>query len=124
MAQNIIRPFPLYFRKKKVAEIQTGTYDITPGDEEQIGAEGVLGYSDGATVTKIETDCIVPVRGMKSRIIDALLKKQYAQVGVMVDGQFHQIDMRVTHGTYSWDHKTGRAMGKFTFSGGEPDVTG
>lgn len=45
-------------------------------------------------------------------------------VGIVVDGKSHQMDMRITHANYTWDSKTGKAMGKFSFEGGQPDVTG
>jgi hypothetical protein len=122
--QAIIRPFPLYYKNKKVAEIASGSYDIAPGDEMQVGAEGVLGYSDGCTVTKIEADCIVPVKGLSVTIMSDMLAKKYVSVGIVVDGKSHQMDMRITHANYTWDSKSGKAMGKFSLEGGTPDVTG
>ena len=122
--QSVIRAFPLYYKNKKVAEIVSGSYDLTPGDEVQIGAEGVIGYSDGVTMTKIETDCIVPVKGLGVTILADMLAKKYVSVGIVVDGKSHQLDMRITHANYNWDSKSGKAMGKFVFEGPQPDVTG
>ena len=124
MGQAVIRVFPIYLNNKKIAEMTSNSYDINPGDEAQIGIDGLIGFSDGVTITKIDTDCIIPVKGMTTRIVDVMLKKQYCQVGIFADGKIHQIDCRVTHGNYSSDAKTGRAMGKFSFEGGAPDVTG
>lgn len=122
--QTIFRAFPLYYQNKKVAEITSGTYDVAPGDEMQVGAEGIMGYSDGTLVTKIEADCIVPVKGLSVTILSDMLAKKYVSVGLVVDGKSHQLDMRITHASYNWDSKAGTAKGKFTFEGGKPDVVG
>lgn len=124
MSQVIIRPFPLYYGTKKIAEVSSGTYDVTPGDEAQIGTDGYLGHSDGATITKIDADCIVPVKGLGVTILADMLAKKYVQVGIFADGKSQQLQMRVTHASYSWDSKTGKASGKFSFEGGSPDLVG
>ncbi len=124
MAHAIIRAFPLYYKGKKVAEIASGTYDVEPGDEPQYGSEGLLGYSDGTTISTIDTDCIIPVKGMGVTIVSDMLAKKYVSVGIFVDGKSHQMDMRITHASFTWDSKSGKAMGKFKFGGGSPDVVG
>lgn len=124
MALPIIRPFPVYYKNKKVAEIASGSYDIAPGDEAQIGTDGYLGHSDGAVLTKIDAEVIVPVKGLGVTILADMLAKKYVSVGIFADGKSHQMDMRITHAGYSWDSKSGKATGKFTFEGGAPDLTG
>lgn len=124
MSLPIIRPFPIYYKNKKIAEVNSGTYDIAPGDEAQIGTDGYLGHSDGATITKIDATVIVPVKGLGVTILADVLAKKYVSVGIVADGKSHQMDMRITHLAYDWDSKTGRAQGKVTFEGGAPDTAG
>lgn len=124
MARAIIRPLPLYFNGKKIAEVSDGSYDITSNDEAHIATEGYFGHSDGATTSKVNPNCVIPVRGMQTTVIDVLLNKRYVQMGIPVDGKFHQVDMRCVSANYKWDHKNGSMMGSFAFEGGEPDLAG
>lgn len=123
MAQAIIRALPLYYQGKKFAEVSSGTYDINSGDEAQFGTEGYMGHSDGATVSKIDADVVVPVPGITETVLADMLAKKYVQMGIFADGAFNQHTMRITHASYTWDSKTGAAKGKFTFEGGPPDQT-
>lgn len=124
MARNIIRAAPLYLDGKKVAEVSDGSYDIESGDEIQIGSEGVIGISDGTPVVNAQFNCIIPVKGMSVAVDSMILNKKYVQLGLPVNGKFHQCDGRVHSANYSWDHKNGRFNGAFKFMGEGPEVTG
>ena len=122
MARQIFRAFPLYVNGKKIAEVSSGTYDVNPNDEAQVGTEGYMGHADGATITRIQATCMIPVVGMQVQF-DAIIKaRQYVQVGVPINGKFQQVDMRITQANYKWNFKNGQAEGDFTLEGGEPDL--
>lgn len=120
MARATIRAFPMYFNGQKIAELSSGTYDIAGNDEAQIATEGYMGHSDGATMTKFNPTCIIPISGMQSKLEDALINKQYVQIGIPANGKFHQVDARIVAAAYKWDFKNGAATGDFTIEGGNP----
>lgn len=124
MARGIIRATPVYLNGKKIAELSDGTYDIASGDEAHVATDGYIGHSDGATMSKISANCVVPVKGMQVTVDDILLNKRYVSVGVLVNAKFHMIDMRLVNSNYKWDFKTGSFNGAFSFEGGPPEVTG
>lgn len=124
MARNIIRAFPMYLNGKKIAEVSDGTYDIASGDESHVATEGYFGHSDGATLTKVNPTCIIPVKGMQTTIDDLILNKRYFSIGIPANGKFHQIDMRCVNANYKWDFKSGSATGSFQMEGGSPELVG
>ncbi len=124
MSRSLIRAAPLYLNGKKIAEVTSGTYDITSGDEAQIGTDGYLGHSDGATTTKFSFDAIIPVKGMAVRVDDLIINKRYFSLGLPVNGKFQQVDARMVSASYKWDHKTGAFTGTFSAEGGAPDLLG
>lgn len=124
MARNIIRAIPMFLNGKKIAEVSDGTYDIASGDEAHIASDGYYGHSDGATMTKVNANCIIPVKGMQQTVDAILLNKQYVSMGIPVNGKAHQIDMRLVNGNYKWDFKTGSCTGSFAFEGGAPELAG
>ncbi len=124
MARTLIRAAPIYLDGKKIAEVSSGSYDVASGDEAQIGSDGYLGHSDGATTTRFSFDCIIPVKGMAVKVDDLILNKRYFSLGLPVNGKFHQVDARMTGASYKWDHRNGTFMGTFSAEGGAPDILG
>lgn len=124
MARAMIRAFPMYLNGKKIAEVSDGTYDIASGDEAHIATEGYMGHSDGAATTKVNPNCIIPVKGMQTTVDDLIINKRYFSIGIPANGKFHQIDMRCVSASYKWDFKSGSATGSFSFEGGAPELVG
>lgn len=122
MAQSKFRSFPVYLKGKKIATLAESTYDIESGDEPQFGAEGILGHSDGITTTKIECNVVVPVAGSPVGFLDAILGKQDVEVKIFADGKIQTITGRLTAANYTSNARNGEARGRFTFSGGAPDI--
>lgn len=118
-----IRAASVYFKGKKIAEIETADYDIEGNDEPQHGSEGLMGWSKGQITTKITTNVIVPVSGMTTTLESALLNKEQVNIGWAGGGKLHQIDMNVMNAKYKSESKNGSLKGTFEFSGGKPDVT-
>ena len=122
MPLPIIRPFYVYYKTRKIAEIVEGTYDIDTGDEPVVCIEGYVGDTDGPTLTRIDATVIVPQKGVRFSVLADALTKFYVDVGILGDGKSHQIRMRVRKLSYVWESRTGRAIGKFTLGGGGPDI--
>lgn len=122
MAQAVIRNAPIFFKGKKIAEIETGSMEINSGDEAQIGTDGYLGHSKGAITSKIDCNVIVPVAGLGVTMTDALLNKRDVVVGMFYDGKLFQAEMRCTTMKGDTDSKAGKLTGTYTFEGGKPEV--
>jgi hypothetical protein len=123
-SKTVIRSAPIFFKSKKVAEIESADYEINSNDEDQFGSEGWMGSSSGATTTSITCNVIVPVAGLTVTLTTALLNKEQVQIGVAVDGKLHQIDMQPKTAKFTTDSKTGTLKGSFMFSGGAPQPVG
>lgn len=119
-----IRAASVYFKSKKIAEIESADYSIDSGDEAHHGAEGLLGFSKGQITTKITANVIVPVAGTTTTLESALLNKETVNIGWAAGGKLHQVDMNPMNCSYKSDAKTGSLKGSFEFHGGKPDVTG
>lgn len=123
MADSIFRASPLYLNGKKVAEVGTSTYEVMDPGTNQVGIEGVLGQSDGAVESKMDFDTVVPIAGMQINIDDIIASKARVGMGIVVNGRMQLVRGKITGATYSSDSKTGECKGKYTFIGGEPQLT-
>lgn len=123
MAQSKFRHYPVYFNRKKIATLQSVTHDIESGDELMMGAEGVLGHSDGIATMKLESDCIVPVAGSPVGFLDAIINKQDVSIMIFADGRFHMAEGRIVSANYSSNSRNGEARGRFTFTGAAPTLS-
>lgn len=123
MADSIFRASPLYLNGKKVAEVGTSTYEVMDPGTNQVGIEGVLGQSDGAVESKMDFDTVVPIAGMQINIDDIIAAKTRVGMGIVVNGRMQVVRGKITGATYSSDSKTGECKGKYTFIGGEPQLT-
>lgn len=124
MALVRVKHASLWVGGKKQAECNKNDVDVNSGDEPQIGDDGFMGMSDGATTTTLEFDSIVPVSGMSSQVEQLLLTKADVDMNLgYVNGKLWQITMRCTRLKYSSDAKTGTLSGSFTFMGGVPSLT-
>lgn len=110
----------LYRNNKKIAELQTVKYRLDSNDEAQVTTEGYLDHSDGQMLTSIDAECIVPVAGVSVDLVKDMLDKKSVDMGIPVDGKYHQMKMRVEKAEYSGDAKSGKLTGSFTFGGGAP----
>lgn len=114
----------MYINSKKVATAKSGSLEITGNDEDQIVDEGWGGASDGAVVSKLTLESLVPVTGELKAIRAAFLNKSYVKVQVTpFDGDILSIDMKCMDMKANWDNTKGTLNGSFTFSGGKPENT-
>lgn len=118
----IIRSSPVFIDGLKLATVESGSFDITSGDEAQFGTDGYIGHSDGAMTSKVETSHIVPVAGMEAKIKQAVLEKRNVMATVFTDGGTFTFYGRMTSLGYNWDSKTGANKGKVTIEGGAPTL--
>jgi hypothetical protein len=121
---DTIRAPGIYFKGKRVAEIESNDYTISSGGESQHGTDGLLGYSSGHGMTKIVANTIIPVRGMSVDFVGSLLRRETVVVGWSGGGKLHQVEMKILEASFKGDSKAGSLKGTFNFEGGEPEVTG
>lgn len=120
--RELIRFAPISINHLKIGEAENVTYDIETGDEIQIGADGVLGLSDGTATCTATFNAIIPVKGMGFQIDNVILNKLYVDIKIPLNGQQHVATGRITGVNYSTDAKTGRCTGQFKFTGGSPQL--
>jgi hypothetical protein len=123
MANGTFRAFPIYANGKKIAEAMTSSFDATNGGNIVYGIDGVLGVSDGIEETKIEWDTIVPVAGHQIAFRTMMRNRTYVDVGVAVDGGLEVVTGKIQGRSYQSEAKDGTVKGKFTFVGGQSQIT-
>lgn len=124
MARALIRPAPVFYKGKKVAEIREGTYEIDSNDQREITAEGYIGHSDGATTSSVQMTLVVPVPGISITMLGDMLNKSYVKVGVFEDNKLHNLEGRFVKLAYSWNHEKGENRLVGSFEAGAPDLAG
>lgn len=118
------RPFPIYINSRKVAEAFQNNIDAESGDEQQFGAEGVLGLSEGITTFEIDFDVVQLTRGTNIDLFGILMNKQEVGVGVSVGPKRIRVPMRCTSANLTSQSRNGTATGKWKFKqSGTPSVT-
>jgi hypothetical protein len=121
---GIVTPVPVYVEGVgHIADATGGNYDIDNGAE--------LGQTDGGTVVmmgrttcRMNVDTLIPRKGMKARLFEALLQKKIVRVRLPFDGKFHVFSGIIKTGGGSWEFQNGSCKGQFGFIGAEPKVTG
>jgi hypothetical protein len=120
-APKTFRNASVYINSRKVAEIESGTYEHNSGDEAQFGSEGWMGHSDGAGITRLTFNTVVPAVGHEITFSNIIKNKEYAQVAVIIDGRAELLTMRIMSRSYNFDSRAGTVKGAFTAEGGEPE---
>jgi hypothetical protein len=125
MAMIRVRSASVYINGKKGGTFEKNDYEFNSGDEPQFGDPGLVGFSDGATTTKLTLDGLNPLLGGDSlALYNAMINKSDVTVSLFpVDGQTHTITMRVISGGATSDHKSGAQNSKWTLSGGAPKIS-
>lgn len=124
---SLIKNYSLYVNGKKVGTANGHTYTITSGNASQIGDGQWLGVSQGVTTTGLKSKCIVPFGGKAElrALEDALINKQYIQVGLGVIGSsIHKVSMAVQQAEYDTEMASGSLVGNFDLIGGAPNRVG
>lgn len=120
---DIVRNFSVFVDSKKVATGTGHELDLSSGDELQIGDGQVVAVSEGVTTTTLQVDAITTFGGVAELQLlnEALLNKKWMQIAVgLVNGQIHQIDMRVSTAKYKTEMKSGTQNVSFQLQGKAP----
>jgi hypothetical protein len=118
----IVRPVPIYVNQNKVGDATEGSYEVDGGREMHVTDAGVA-FSRGRVTCKMDITTIVPVKGMRVRLMELLIAQKDVSVQLPVDGKLHAFDGVITTGGYNWNHAKGACTGKFSFLGATPDVS-
>lgn len=123
MARETIRKPELYVDGLKVAYAESAELTITENGEQHIGADGVMGDSDGAITSEVTFMEVLPASGIQSGILDSLLDQkdvsvQWSQAGVLL-----AIDGRCASGRLNGESRSGTSKGNWTIRGGKPERT-
>jgi len=120
MAQSIIRPAPIYYNGKKVAEVREGTFEVDSNDVREITSEGYIGHTDGATTSSVQMTLVVPVEGISITALPDMLAKKYVKIGILTDGHMSLMEGRIVKMSYTWNHEKGEMRCSGSFEAGEP----
>lgn len=124
MASAKFRAFPMLIGGRKFAECNGTQYTADSGDEQQIGAEGVLGLSEGVPVIKIDADYVQPVAGTNIDLWSMFQNKTEFTVQQPIGGKSHGVRMRISSMSLTSETKNGTAKGKITMlNASQLDIT-
>lgn len=126
MANIVFKSASVYYGKggRKVAEISGHTVSIDSGDEDQFGADGWLGASDGQTMMTLDCDMVVPHDpGLSIPVLADMLDKQYVDIGIHLEGKMLAGQFRCVSIKYTSDSKVGSLRCTATFRGPKPTVS-
>jgi hypothetical protein len=121
MAIAIIVPIPVYVDNVKVGDATAGTYSLNNGTE-LVHADAGTAIQAGRNTCSMSLQTIVPRRGMKARLFEALLKKKIVKVRLPLDAKHHSFEGIVQTGEASWQWANGACSGSFSFIGVEPEI--
>ncbi len=121
MSNQRIRSAVVRVDSRKVAECNESDLSVQSGDEMAIGAEGVIGFTEGVGEGKITLNCIIPVAGMTADLTKALLQKKRSTVTYFAGGiEFELANAAATTFDIKSVTKSGMLMGTFVFQSGIP----
>lgn len=124
MADQRIRSAVVRVKSRKVAECNESDLSVQSGDEMAIGAEGVIGFSEGVGSGKITLNCLVPVAGMSADLTRALLRKERSDVTFFAGGIEYELSSAAcTSFDLKSVTKSGMLTGTFVFESGVPTAT-
>lgn len=119
----IVRNAQIYVDGLKVGFARSNNYDLSTNNQSQVGAEGYVGHSIGAKLTKLEFDEIIPASGIRSNVIrNFLMSDTPAVIGYFAGGELYTQEMFFTQATITGEALNGTLMGKFVCEGGKPDI--
>jgi hypothetical protein len=120
----IVRPISLYLGNSKFAEVTSGDYNVTAGNESLIADGGWIGESSGAVTTEITPSIIIPVSGTTVDAVTLILQDKYIKASMLIGGKIHTVDVKANGASFKWDHKSGMCTGDLKLRGGKPQLTG
>lgn len=125
MALPKTRTSVAYFDGLKVAFAKSNTFDWNTNNQAQVGVEGYIGHSEGAHITKLEFDEIVPTSRLQSNVIKKyLVPGKSAVMTYLAGSDTYSVEGVFVQCTFTGESMNGTLMCKTTFEGGKPRVLG
>jgi phospholipase C len=115
----------MFVEGKKMGTFFNGTYHWTGGDEPNFGDNGgQVVYSDGVQQTMLDAEMFEPVTGLDFDLETAMLNKQNVNITLgVINGNLHQLRMRILEVSHDGVIKSGMLNGKFKLGGSAPVIT-
>ena len=123
MANLKFRVSPLYIGSKKVAEMMSASFEIDSNDEQELGVDAVLGFTEGIITGTVTCEACVPVDGESIDWTSLILNKTDVNVGFDIGGELLQATGRVTKLSDKTDSKTGKTSRTPNIIIGTPTAT-
>lgn len=119
MADNpIITPISLFFDRVKVGEATGGTVKFMSGVT-RVPTNDSIAFTLGKGVTDMSWKTVVPRRGMRARLYEAVLSKKDIKIQFVMDSKAYEVLGKMSEGGAAWEHAAGTLEGDFAFLGGE-----
>ena len=103
----------------KVAELRELSFSVKPQGE-RVSTSGATVKSKGAVVTDIDFSTVVPLKGMRVRLMKMAIAQEDLTIIIPVDGTRYAVDGTLDEASFKSIVQSGMTTGDFKFGGGEP----
>jgi hypothetical protein len=120
----VIRAFSVFVEGTKMGTFYNSTYHWTGGDEPNFGDNnGQVVYSDGVQQTTLDSKSFEPVSGLDFDLEQAMLTKTNLNISLgVINGNIHQLRMRLLEIVHDGEIKGGTLNGSFKLGGSAPVI--
>jgi len=115
----------IFYKNKRIANMQGIEYSIKPNDGQEI-TDGGVHNTDGVTTTTVTCNALVPVRGVGIDVVrDAVEHNDVDLTLAIIDGKMHELlACRATEINFTGEIATGKLTGRFSWHGPGPKISG
>jgi len=115
-------PVSLFINKVKVAECTGGSFNVDPKVTQTPTNDGMV-YGLGKTTSSLKWKTAVPRRGMRARLMEAVVAKQEVVANFVLDSKSYEISGRMSAGGVNWEVANGTLDGDWEMIAGEPKIS-
>lgn len=122
MANPIVRPAPIRVDGDKIADATKGSWRVNAATKVVPNSDGGIAITRGVPTLTVQISTIVPVKGMRVRLMEACLAQREVEIEIFADAKGHKSTGVFSDGGYDWEYAGGELNGDFTFVGAKPDT--
>jgi hypothetical protein len=119
----IIKPITILIDKVKLGDAIGGTLKLTSGTERAVTNTGTA-FTDGISVTDMTWKTLIPRRGMRVKLLEAVLGKKLVVVQYEFLAKLLEAEGKLSEVGVDWTYATGACEGNWSFLGGESIILG
>ena len=123
MSNPVVRAAQVFYKNKKVAEMNEGSLEFAAGRTMLFGSEGYLCHSKGAGTSRGSFKVVRPQAGVSISDVQDCLAQNDVDIMIVADGKRYRQTMAVTSVAMSWNTQSGVFEGTISIEGGPMKVT-